>query len=66
MGGKKYIDSRAQIIIKGQPLPNLGSEGRVKYLGIHYSCSGIVRDAGLKIDAQLEELKKARSNHIRG
>ena len=28
--------------VRGQPLPNLGSDGKIKYLGIHYSCNVIV------------------------
>ena len=46
-------------MVRGQPLPNLGTEGTIKYLGIQFSASGIKRDSGVKIEAQHSELKKA-------
>ena len=39
---KRYIDTRARVDVRGQPLPNFGSDGKIKYLGIHYSCNVIV------------------------
>ena len=55
----RYADTHTRIIVRGQPLPNLGAEGTIKYLGIQFSASGIKRDTGLKIENQLTELRKA-------
>lgn len=55
----RYVDTHTRIMVKGQPLPNLGNEGSVKYLGIEFSARGIKRDTGVKIEDQLAELKKA-------
>ena len=55
----RYTDSHTKILVKGQPLPNLGASGTIKYLGVEFSASGIKEDSGLKIESQLTELKKA-------
>ena len=46
-------------MVRGEPLPNLGSDGAIKYLGVSYSARGVVKDAGIKITQQLKELRQA-------
>ena len=55
----RYTDAHTRILVKGQPLPNLGAEGTIKYLGIEFSANGIKRNTGVKIERHLAELKKA-------
>ncbi|KAF0304402.1 Retrovirus-related Pol polyprotein from type-1 retrotransposable element R2 [Amphibalanus amphitrite] len=55
----RYLDTQVRVVVHGTPLPNLGHEGAVKYLGVQYSARGIKRDSGIKIGAHLQELRRA-------
>ena len=56
---RKIVDAH---MVKGQPLPNLGTEASVKYLGIEFSARGINRDTGVKIEEHSPNRERRTQN----
>ena len=56
---RRYADTNTIMSVNHEPLPNIGPTGETKYLGLKFTASGLVTDAGHKISEHLDQLKHA-------
>ena len=54
-----YVDAHEHVLVNGHALPNIGAQGEVKYLGLHFNHAGVIPTSGQRVLRQLDELTHA-------